>query len=146
MPVMSKSTLSTCTPAELIVRRSEAFARGDFGFIYDSYHADSNFRRQFAARDEYLAYGRYSLGKDYRIVNCQILVEHVAAEESQVVFLMEMRAHGKLQRYAELAWLRRENTAWRYHRGQKVMAEEFPGDLQGLTLADFAGLDPVTIF
>ena len=143
---MTKNTLPACSPAEVIVRRSEAFARGDFGFIYDSYHADSNFRRQFTSREEYLTFGRDSLIQDYRIVSCQILIEHVEACESQVVFLMEIKAQGKLQRYAELAWLRREDAAWRYHRGQKMMSEEFPGDPHKLSLTDFAGLDPATIF
>lgn len=143
---MSKNTLSTCSPAALIVRRSEAFTRGDFGFIYDSYHSDSNFRRQFTSREEYLAFGRDSLVQDYRIVSCQILVEQEDSSESQVVFLMEIKAHGKLQRYAELAWLRLENAAWRYHRGQKMMSEEFSGDPQNLSLTDFARLDPTTIF
>jgi SEC-C motif-containing protein len=143
---MNTNNLSACTPAELIAARSAAFARGDFGFIYDSYHSESNFRRQFALREEYLTFGRGSLGQDYRIVSCQILLEHVAPCESQVVFLMEMKVHGKLQRYAELAWLRRENAAWRYHRGQKMTAEELPENPQELSFADFARLDPATIF
>jgi SEC-C motif-containing protein len=143
---MSANRLATCTPAEVIAGRSAAFARGDFGFIYDSYHADSNFRRQFAIREEYLTYGRDSLGQDYRIVSCQILAEHVTASESRVVYLMEMQVRGRRQRYAELAWLRRENAAWRYHRGQKMAEEEFPGNPEELGFSDFAGLDPATIF
>ena len=143
---MSQHSHSVWTPAELIAARSEAFTRADFGFIYDSYHSESNFRRQFAGRDEYLAFGRESLGRDYQIVSCQILAEHVAAHESQVVFLMEMKAHGELQCYAELAWLRLENAAWRYHRGQKMSAEELPADPHKLNISDFARLDPATIF
>ena len=145
-PAMSHRCLSACSPAELIAARSEAFTRADFGFIYDSYHSASNFRRQFATRDEYLAFGRESLGRDYRIVSCHILAEKVEEHESQVVFLMEMNVHGKLQRYAELAWLRLENAAWHYHRGQKMSAEEFPADPLSLTISDFARLDPATIF
>ncbi len=143
---MSHRSLPAWTPAELIVARCEAFARGDFGFIYDSYHSESNFRCQFAARDEYLSFSRDGLSQDYRIVNCQILAERVTDHESQVVFLIKMYAHGELQRYAELAWLRLENAAWRYHRGQKMSAEEFPTDPYKLHFADFAKLDPATIF
>jgi hypothetical protein len=143
---MSQHSRSAWTPAALIIARCEAFASADFGFIYDSCHSESNFRRQFTGRDEYLAFGRDCLGQDYQIVSCQILAEHVAEYESQVVFLMEMKAHGELQRYAELAWLRLENAAWRYHRGQKMSAEELPADPHKVNISDFARLDPATIF
>jgi len=138
--------LSSGTPAELITARSQAFSRADFGFIYDSYHSESNFRRQFVSRDEYLQFGRTCLGRDYQIINCQIIAEKVDDHESQVIYMVKMRAHGKVQRYAELAWLRRENDAWRYHRGLKMTEEEFPVDRQPVTFADFNKLDQSTIF
>mgnify|MGYP006926386942 CR=1 FL=1 len=50
-------SMSSYTPSELIMARTEAFASGDFGFIYDSYHPESNFRRQFPDRGEYCRYG-----------------------------------------------------------------------------------------
>lgn len=143
---MNEDSMSDYTPSELILARSQAFSRGDFGFIYDSYHSESNFRRQFTERDEYLEFGKASLGQDYQITSCQILDEKVDAHESQVVFLMEMKAQGNVQQYAELAWLQRENGAWRYHRGQKITAEELPENPESLNLADFAKLDPATIF
>jgi hypothetical protein len=135
------------TPSELILARSQAFSRDDFGFIYDSYHSGSNFRRQFFERDEYLQYGQASLGQDFRIISCRILAEIVDDDhESRVIFLMEMENRGSVQRYAELAWLRWENKAWRYHRGQKITAEELPDNPESLSFADFAKLDPATIF
>ena len=134
------------TPSALILARSDAFSRDDFGFIYDSCHSQSNFRRQFTERDDYLQFGTTSLSQDYRIVSCEILAERVAEYEAQVVFLMQMEVHGRPQTYAELAWLRRENLAWRYHRGQKITAEELPGNPRELSFADFARLDPSTIF
>jgi hypothetical protein len=63
-----------------------------------------------------------------------------------VIYLMEMNFQGNLQRYAELAWLQRENHAWRYHRGQKITDEELPEAPESLGFADFAKLDPATIF
>jgi len=134
------------TPSELILARSRAFSRGDFAFIFDSYHSDSNFRRQFAERKEYLQFARTGPGRDYQIRSCMILDEFVGAAESQVVFLLEMEFHGRAQRYVELAWLRREDDAWRYHRGQKITEDELPEDPESLRVADFAGLDPSTIF
>ncbi len=134
------------SPSELILARSEAFSRGDFGFIYDSYHPESNFRRQFVERDEYLEYGRASLGQDYQILGCQIMEHREQDDEVQVVFLMEMKVHGAVQRFAELAWLRQENQVWHYHRGQKITNEDLPENPQALRIEDFAKLDPSTIF
>ncbi len=143
---MNENNLSDLTPSELILARSQAFSQGDFGFIYDSYHSGSNFRRQFFERDEYLQYGQASLGQDFQILSCRVLAEIVGDLESKVIFLMEMKNRGSVQRYAELAWLRWENKAWRYHRGQKITAEELPDNPEALSFADFAKLDPATIF
>ena len=110
---MNEISMTDYTPPELILARSQAFSRGDFGFIYDSYHSESNFRRQFTERDEYLEFGKASLGQDYQITSCQVLDEKIDAHESQVIFLMEMKAQGNVQQYAELAWLQHENGAWR---------------------------------
>lgn len=141
-----KDSLSGYSPAELILARSQAFSRGDFGFIFDSCHSASNFRRQFPERDEYLQFGQANLGQDYQIINCTVLAERVESSESQVIFLMELKFHGILQRYAELAWLERENNNWCYHRGQKMTAEELPDNPETITFADFDSLDPTTIF
>lgn len=135
-----------CTPGELILARSQAFCHGDFGYIYDSYHSESNFRQQFVAREEYLLFGKDSLGQDFQILRCQVLAEKISAREAQVVFLMEMKVHGRSQLYGELAWLRREDHAWRYHRGQKMTEDELPEDPSALSFADFAKLDPAVIF
>jgi len=57
---------SVTSPSQFILARVDAFKRCDFGFIFDSYHRDSNFRRQFADRDEYIRYGWANLGKEFR--------------------------------------------------------------------------------
>jgi SEC-C motif-containing protein len=143
---MIEHNLSKYSPSELIVARSEAFARGDFGFIFDTFHSESNFRRQFADRDDYLEFGKASLGADYEIIRCLILQEQESEDEGQVIFLMEMKVQGAVQQFVELAWLHREEKAWRYHRGQKVPQDELPEDPQSLSFADFAKRDPSTIF
>ena len=143
---MNDNNLPVSTPSELILARSQAFACGDFGFIYDSYHSESNFRRQFVELDEYLEFAQSSLGQDYQITSCQLLDEKIDAHESQVIFLMEMKFQGSMQQYAELAWLRQENNAWCYHRGLKIPNEELPESPQSLSFADFAKLDQSAIF
>lgn len=134
------------TPAELILARSEAFCRGDFGFIFDTYHSESNFRRQFIERDEYLDFGAESLGQNFQIISCQVLQEMEDECEAQVLFLMEIKVSGAVQQFAELAWLQLERECWRYHRGQKITHEELPEKPEALSFSDFAKLDPSTIF
>ncbi len=134
------------TPAEVIVARSTAFGRADFGFIFDSYHSGSNFRRQFDDRDDYIQFGRSSLGRDFTILRCDILAEEIGEVESRVVFLLEMVANGVTQQFVELAWLQQENGCWRYHRGQKIAQDELPEIPEQLGFADFEKLDPATIF
>ncbi len=138
--------MSTYTPSELILARSEAFSRGDFGFIFDSYHSESNFRRQFIEREEYLGFAQSSLGQDYQITRCDVLQHQQNDDEAQVIFLMELKFQGNTQQYAELAWLRQENNAWCYHRGLKIPNEELPESPQSLSFADFAKLDQSTVF
>jgi uncharacterized protein YchJ len=143
---MNENSISSYTPSELILARSQAFSCGDFNFIYDSFHSESNFRRQFIERNEYLEFAQSSLGQDYQITSCQILDEKVDGHESQVIFLMEMKFQGSMQQYAELAWLRQENGAWCYHRGLKISNEELPEIPQTLSFADFATLDQSAVF
>ena len=143
---MIEHNLSTDSPSDLIIARSEAFARGDFGFIFDTYHSESNFRRQFSDRDDYLEFGKASLGADYEITRCQILQEQESADEGQVIFFMEMKVQGAVQQFVELVWLHREEKSWRYHRGQKLTQDEFPEEPHSLSFDDFAKLDPSTIF
>lgn len=143
---MNEHKLSTYSPSELIIARSEAFVRGDFGLIFDSYHSESNFRCQFVERDEYLRFGKASLGADYEITCCEVLQEKADDEEAQVIFLMQMKVQGVEEKFVELAWLRREKKAWRYHRGQKVTRDELPDDPRSLSFADFARRDPSTVF
>ena len=113
-------------PSALILSRVEAFRRCDFGFIFDSYHPASNFRRQFADRDEYVRYGWASLGKDFRIIACNILREEEDGMAARVIFLLEFELHGARQRYAELAWVEADGEGWRYRCGQKLTADEWP--------------------
>ena len=143
---MDEKQISAYSPSQLILARSQAFSTGDFGFIFDSYHAASNFRLQFPDRGEYCRYGEKNLASGYTIVDCRILDEETGRDESRVVFLMLIDVQGDKQSYAELAWLKREGRAWRYHRGQKMTADELPNDPESLTIGDFSRLNPMTVF
>ncbi|TLM64496.1 MAG: hypothetical protein FDZ69_11645 [Deltaproteobacteria bacterium] len=114
------------SPSALILARVEAFRRCDFGFIFDSCHPESNFRRQFPDRDEYVRYGWATLGREFRILACAIIREETAAGSARVIFTLEFELHGARQSYAELAWLEEAGGGWRYRCGQKLASEDFP--------------------
>ena len=123
MPSIRESVTS---PAQLILERAAAFRRCDFGFIFDSYHPDSNFRRQFVDREEYVRYGWANLGKEFRVLECTIVREEAGEKSARVIFAMEFEFHGERQRYAELAWLEVSGGRWLYRCGQKLTADELP--------------------
>ena len=128
------------TPAQLIHARIDAFRRCDFGFIYDTYHFASNFRRQFPDRDDYVRYGWASLGKEFRISACSIIREELDGDSARVIYLLEFEMHGESQRYAELAWMVRAENGWTYRCGQKMLPDEWP--VPGARL-DFGHFDQV---
>ena len=133
-------------PSDVILARSEALRRADYGFVYDSYHSQSNFRQHFPQRDDYIQFGWASLGKDFKVRHCHVIHKEIGLVEARVIYLMEMEVNGQAQRYAELAWLQREGQAWRYHRGQKMEQEQLPDDPDSLSFADFDQLEPKIIY
>ena len=86
---------SVTSPSQFILARVDAFKRCDFGLIFDSYHRDSNFRRQFIDRDEYIRYGWANLGKEFRIRSCAIIREEVVGSSARVIFTLEFELHGQ---------------------------------------------------
>jgi len=128
---------NTSSPSQLILSRVEAFRRCDFGFIFDTYHPDSNFRRQFPDREEYIRHGWANLGKEFRIHACTILREEAEGRAARVIFSLEFELHGMHQGYAELAWLEDDGEGWRYRCGQKLTVDEFPVPVDRLDFRHF---------
>src|SRR5512133_821420 len=83
------------TPESLILSRAAAFGRGDFGFIYDSYHPDAAFLRFFPHREAYLDYARNELSGAYHILDCRVLrSEVVATDEACALFVQTIEHAG----------------------------------------------------
>lgn len=133
-------------PDGLILLRAEAFRRCDFGFIFDSYHPDSNFRRQFSDREEYVRYGWSSLGKDFRIVGCRILRMEVEGLSARVIHLLAFEVNGLRQEYAELSWLDDVEGEWLVRCGQKLLPEEWPVPLEELAFSHFDTLPEKVLY
>jgi SEC-C motif-containing protein len=125
------------SPAELVLRRGQAFTVGDFAFIYDTYHPDSNFRSQFPERQAYLAMGKNSLGKDFRIDQCRVLKEEVGAEEARVLFYLDTCYRGEREETFELSLFLLTGAGWRYHSSQKMARDDFSGAVEAIDWADF---------
>lgn len=125
------------TPAQLILARVEAFRRCDFGFIFDSCHPVSNFRRQFPDREGYIRHGWANLGKEFHIHSCRIVREESREAEARVIFWLEFEHHGVRQGFAELAWLEKQDAEWRYCCGQKLAGDELPVPVAQLDFRHF---------
>ena len=134
------------SPSEIVLERFRAFLAGDFGFIYDTYHAESNFRQQYQDRDGYILHGKNILIENYQLEECRIVKEKVVGSKAQVIFLMKMTTEGRTNSYAERAWFLLENQDWHYHRGQKITLDELKVNPDALDFKDFDQLDSSTIF
>ena len=127
--------LKDLRPAELVNKRVEAFCRSDFGFIFDTYHPESNFRLQFPSRSAYIQYGQSTLNTDYRITFCQILHERDLDENTaQVLFLLTIDYQGQPQEYFELSDFQRcNNGQWSYLQSHRMERKEFSGKINEMT-------------
>lgn len=130
-------SLSGTGPTELIAARVAAFRRGDFGFIYDSYHPKSFFLQQFDDRSAYLAFAEEQLAGRIRIEDCRILREEIGSSAARIIFYQRIEVAGERQETFELARLYREQGVWRYHSSQKLSRNEFAGAPEQLDFVHF---------
>ena len=134
------------SPSEIVLERFRAFLVGDFGFIYDTYHPDSNFRQQYQDRDGYIRHGNSELIESFQLEECRIVKENVVGSKAQVIFLMKMTTEGRTNSYAERAWFLLEKQDWYYYRSQKITMDELKVNPENLDFKDFDQLDSSTIF
>lgn len=128
------------TPSQLVQARCEAFQRGDFGYIYDSYHPDSPFRSLYPQRQAYLRQGQEELLRDYQIRQCRVLREEVGEEEARVLFYLATTYQGVAAETFELSRFSRTPGGWRYHSSQKKPRREFAGSIAEIDWEDFEQL------
>ncbi len=126
------------SPSELIIARCRAFAEEDFGFIYDTHHPDSFFRRLYPDRDGYVEYGRSTLSPTFRIRECRILHEEVRGDLARVIYYLDTEYKGERLESFELSRLRRmDEEGWLYYRTQKLERQDFDGEIEDIGWADF---------
>lgn len=136
----------TATPAMLILDRAAACRAGDFAFVYDSYLDDSNFRRQFPHRQEYLDYAREVLAIDFVLHECRVLRERISGEEAAVLFYQRIDFRGEVVETLELAHLRLTVAGWRLDRGEKLERRAVARPLEAIDWDDFAAAVDKVVF
>ncbi len=123
------------SPSQLVEARVKAFQQNDFGFIYDTFHNDSNFRLQFPQRSQYLAYGLSTLDADYKIDQCRIIEQQVDGQSAQVLFYLQVSYHEQQDDYFELSEFELVEQCWRYLQSYKLPCSEFDGCIEDITMA-----------
>lgn len=124
------------TPSQLVEARVAAFSTNDFGFIYDTFHPDSNFCQQFPDRQEYLAYGQSTLTSDYQIKGCRVLQEKIDGTLAHVLFLLRVHYQGQDLEYFELSEFHQISSRWLYLQSHRLDRHEFSGNVDDITFDD----------
>lgn len=134
------------TPSALILARAAASRSGDFGFIFDSYHADSNFRRQFPLRQDYLDFAHEVLDGEIVLRECRVLHERFDGEEAAVLFYQRVEAHGVMSETLELAWLKRGEQGWSFDCSERLDRSAIERPLEEIEWDDFARAAEKVVF
>ena len=122
---------------ELLLARVAAFRQRNFAYIYDTYHPESFFLRQFPRRDEYLAFADEHLADRLQISSFEILREEMTEGQARIIYYQQLQIDGALQETIECGRVLLENGVWLYHSSQKLLLDEISGDPRQVTFEDF---------
>ena len=131
---------------ELLLARIAAFRQQNFAYIYDTAHPDSFFLRQFPDRDAYLAFAAEQLADRIQINSFEILREELSDQQARIIFYQQLQIGANLQETVECGRLILEDGVWLYHSSQKLLLDEFTGDLKQISFADFDQAQDKIIF
>ncbi|WP_321392019.1 hypothetical protein [uncultured Desulfuromusa sp.] len=129
------------TPLQFLNKRFSALMSGDYGFVYDSYHCDAPFLRQFHDRKDYIDFARQQLASivvtDWRCLRHRIIDE----KQQESLLVMNITVGERTQFFYELALLIETGSGWRYHSAQKLGVDDYTGSPD---LIDFSHFDTAT--
>lgn len=128
------ATSLNLSPAKLVEARVAAFRSNNFGFIFDTFHPDSNFRIQFPNREEYISYGLSTLDSDYQIEICEIIDEKIDTIKARVLFYLKVSYQGNYDEYYELSEFHRMEQTWLYVQSHKLPCSEFNDPTDKITM------------
>ncbi len=124
-------------PETLVRQRIDALHRGAFGFIYDSYHPDSPFRRHFPEREDYLAFARQEIAGRIHIERFRLLRSRKTQERAELIVHQLVRAGGGFQESFERVVLLRHKGHWRYLGSSRLDRSQYHGRIEDLDFEDF---------
>lgn len=135
------------SPEELLRQRFHAARQGDFGFIYDTTHEESTLRQSFPSRGEYVLFGQQQLLQSFHVVGCRAIDQRQVDESTvEMTFWMATETDEGLQELFELGRFVRTPEGWRYHSGQKMTREDYTGEIDDLSFADFDAVGQKIIY
>ncbi len=131
------------TPQDFFNARFAALQRRDYPAVYDTYHPDAPFRRQFSNAASYQQYAAGHLAQ-IAVEAWQYLdTRWLSVAEVECLLSLRVRASGTIAEFYELARLLKDGEQWRYHSAQKLSPDEVPaGTPVDFSLFD-AALNPV---
>ena len=125
------------TPLELITVRMQALRQGDFGPIYDSYHAEAPFLMHFATKADYLAFAEQQLANIVLSDWKDLGQREIKPDEVEILLWMSIGEGSAAQDFFELALLLQVENGWLYHSAQKLSREDYVGEVENLNFCHF---------
>ncbi len=126
---------------KLIRQRFAALEAREFSALYASYHPLAPFVEQFPDEKSYLDFACQALAR-MTLLGSYIGEVRTAAEGVEVICALHFALDGEAQSLFELALLLPTADGWRYHSGQKLTAEDYPGQAEDLTFDHFDQQQP----
>lgn len=115
------------TVVQFLENRFSALGSRDYAMVYDSYHVDAPFLQQFSDRKAYICFAQQQLDS-IKILSWSCPQQRtVAANQVEVLLVMEVATEGDSQFFYELALLIDTEAGWRYHSAQKLGADDYSG-------------------
>lgn len=129
--------MAETTPVEFINKRMDAFKKGDFGRVYDSYHIESPFLQHFLDKSDYLAFAADQLG-DIVLADWKIFGQRRINEQAvEILLWMQMGEGDENLDLFEMALLLLTKSGWRYHSAQKLTREDYSGAFDQIDFCHF---------
>ena len=130
------------TAQQFLEKRFSALMAGNYGDVYDSYHKDAPFIKQFSDRQAYLHFAQQQLSPivihDWRCLRQRTLDE----KQLEVILVMDIAVDDESQSFYELALLVETDSGWCYHSAQKLGMDDYPGPPDLIDFCHFDNANP----
>ena len=130
------------TAVQFLENRFSALAAGNYGAVYDSYHDDAPFIKQFSDCHTYLCFAQQQLSSIV-IKNWRCLRQRTHDDKQlEAILVMEVAVDDEFQYFYELALLIETDSGWCYHSAQKLGMDDYPGSPDLIDFCHFDNANP----